>query len=78
MIKLFRDVRGCQGRYKAVSVIEYSGRLSATGGSSGHYTCDVRESKSGLWFKTNDITRPIQIQVSHVSKSAYVVLFKRT
>ena len=61
-----------------MSVIEFAGRLSSTGESGGHYTCDTRCSKSGTWFRTNDSCEPIQIEAVDVSKTAYVVLYKRS
>ena len=42
----FRDIEGHQGQYEAVSVIEFTGRLDATGASGGHYTCDIKEKKT--------------------------------
>ena len=56
---------------------KFKGRLSPTGESDGHYTCDIKENISNMWFKTNDSRNPIQISVSDVSKHGYVVLFKR-
>ena len=74
---MLRDTQGSQDRYEAISVIEYDGRLSATGESEGHYTCDIKENISNMWFKTNDSSNPIPISVSTVSQYGYVVLFKR-
>ena len=73
----FRDSEGFQDWYEAISVIEYNGRLSPTGESDGHYTCDIKENIANVWFKTNDSRNPIQISVSDVSKHGYVVLYKR-
>ena len=75
--KYFRDSEGFQDWYEAISVIEYNGRLSPTGESEGHYTCDIKENISNIWFKTNDSRDPIQIRVSDVSEHGYVVLYKR-
>ena len=74
---VFRDAEGCQGQFEAISVIDFAGRLSSTGESGGHYTCDIKESKSNKWFRTNDSRLPIQIEEAQVSKTGYVVLFKR-
>ena len=63
--------------YRPISIIEYSGFLTRTGESQGHYTCDVKDAVTNLWFKTNDNCDPIQIEEASVSKDAYVVLFKR-
>ena len=73
----FRDSEGFQGWYEAISVIEYNGRLNSSGESDGHYTCDIKENITNMWFKTNDSTDPFQIRVSDVSKHGYVVLYKR-
>ena len=40
---IFRDENGFQKWYEAIAVIEFDGRLSPTGDSAGHYTCDVKE-----------------------------------
>ena len=74
---MFRDADGCQGHYEAISVVEFAGRLSTTGDSGGHYTCDIKDSFSKTWFRTNDSRLPIQIDEANVSKKGYVFLFKR-
>ena len=63
--------------YECIGVIEFDGRLSTSGQSGGHYTCDIKERMSNMWFKTNDEQEPISIQVADVSKYAYIVLLKR-
>ena len=75
---LFRDGAECQYWYEAVAVIEYVGSLSRSGVSNGHYICDVKDPNSKLWYRTNDDRCPIELEVSEVSKNAYVVLYKRT
>ena len=57
--------------------IEFAGTISTAGASGGHYTCDTKDSRSGSWFRTNDSQIPFHIEASEVSKTAYVVLFKR-
>ena len=63
--------------YECIGVIEFDGRLNTSGQSAGHYTCDIKERMSNMWFRTNDEQEPISIQVADVSKYAYVVLLKR-
>ena len=63
--------------YECIGVIEFDGRLSTSGQSGGHYTCDIKERMSNMWFRTNDERNPITIQVADVSKYAYIVLLKR-
>ena len=63
--------------YESVAVLEYDGRLRKSGESGGHYTCDVKESVSKMWFRTNDEQEPMPINVSDVSKNAFVVLLKQ-
>ena len=63
--------------YESIAVIEYVGHLSRTGVSQGHYICDVKDENSKLWYRTNDDCRPIELSVSEVSQSPYVVLYKR-
>ena len=53
------------------------GRLNQDGQSGGHYTCDVKECTSNMWFKTNDSSVPIPITDQEVTKYAYVVLLQR-
>ena len=64
-------------QYGAVAVIEYTGNMGSGGESQGHYTCDIKDELSQLWFKTNDNRIPIQIQAKDVSNLPYVVLYKR-
>ena len=59
-------------------VIEFQGNVNQVGESRGHYICDLQEQKSGLWFRTNDNSHPVQIQRNQVTQSAYVVLMNRT
>ena len=75
---LFRDGTERQYWYEAVAVVEYVGSLSRAGVSNGHYICDVKDPNSKLWYRTNDDRSPIELEVSEVSKNAYVVLYKRT
>ena len=63
--------------YESVAVLEYDGRLRKSGESGGHYTCDVKESVSKMWFRTNDEQEPMPINVSDVSKNAFEVLLKQ-
>ena len=64
-------------QYEVIAVIEFSGHLTSTGYSEGHYVCDIKEKSSGKWFRTNDNNNPILIEEEEVSKSAYVVLYKK-
>ena len=63
--------------YEAIAVIEFSGRLSQSGQSNGHYTCDIKENISCMWFRTNDNANPVPIREEDVSKFGYVVIYKR-
>ena len=63
--------------YECIAVLEYDGRLRRTGESGGHYTCDVKESISNMWFRTNDDKEPMPIEISDVSQNAYVVLLRQ-
>ena len=74
---IFRDRIGNVGQYEAVAVIEFSGTVGTGGESQGHYTCDIKDKASQLWFKTNDNRSPIQVQTNDVSKLPYVVLYRR-
>ena len=78
ILYIFRDAGGSQVWYEAIAVIEYMGRLSQTGESAGHYICDVKESISSKWYRTNDNSTPTPIRTSDVSQNGYVILFKRT
>ena len=77
LIFVTRDSLSNEAQYEAVSVIEYKGNVTSTGYSVGHYICDVKDRSSGKWFRTNDNNDPIPIREEDVSKSAYVVLYKR-
>ena len=58
------------------AVIEYSGRLTSTGESQGHYFCDVKDKETNLWFRTNDNSHPVKIGIAEVSKNGYAFLFQ--
>ena len=73
----FRDKADHVTKYEPVSIIEYRGRLNVAGESGGHYICDLKDKKSGMWYRTNDNNDPIQIDDINISKSAYVVLYRK-
>ena len=73
-----RDASGSQVWFEPIAVIEFRGTLGPDGASKGHYLCDVKESSSNQWFRTNDDALPVSIRTSEVSKFPYVVLYKRT
>ena len=52
--------------------------MQPTGESAGHYICDIKDNVSNQWFRTNDANLQVALNISEVSKFAYVVLFKRT
>ena len=58
-------------------MIEFDGRLSTSGQSGGHYTCDVKAKDLRSWFRTNDDCTPVPLSVSEVSQKGYVILYKR-
>ena len=64
-------------QYEPVSIIEYRGRVNAAGQSGGHYICDLKDKKSGMWYRTNDNKDPVQINESKISKSGYVILYRK-
>ena len=64
-------------RFEAIAAIEYQGMLSNTGESQGHYICDVKYPHSQQWFRTNDNSIPIPINLANVSKHPYVMLYKK-
>jgi uncharacterized UBP type Zn finger protein len=74
---IFRDAEGSQVWYEAIAVIEYMGRLSQNGESEGHYICDVKDTISNQWFRTNDNSTPFPLRTSDVSQNGYVVLLRR-
>ena len=73
----FSDDIGDQEFYEPIAIIEHRGMIKRTGGSAGHYICDVKDSSSDNWFRTNDDCDPVQIEVDSVSKGGYVILYKR-
>ena len=74
----FRDASGCSGWYKPIAIIEHTGNLQTSGTSTGHYVCDVKERRTNHWYRTNDDSYPIEIDVTEVSKQAYSILFMRS
>ena len=73
----FRDSRGVDSWFQAISVIEFNGTLSPSCDSNGHYLCDIKDKSTDSWFRTSDENQPTSIQNSEVSKFRYVVLYKR-
>ena len=43
MYIIFRDSFGTEVLYEVIAVIEYKGRVTASGHSDGHYICDVKD-----------------------------------
>ena len=72
-----RDAEGHYCCYECIAVIQFDGRLNPNGQSGGHYTCDIKDNITNVWFRTNDEQDPVPIEVKDVSKYAYVVLLKR-
>ena len=72
-----RDSLGNVSQYEVISIIKFKGTLTAIGRSQGHYICDIKERSSGKWFRTNDNDNPIAIESEDVSRSAYVVLYRK-
>ena len=60
----FRDEEGCNSWYKAIAVIEHHGVLSNYAESQGHYTCDVKDVRTNLWFRTNDNCDPVSMAIA--------------
>ena len=58
-------------------MIEHSGILKDSRKSSGHYICDIKDKKTGRWFRTDDDKSPRRIEAQNVSKFGYIVLYKR-
>ena len=73
----YRDSLNKSYSYEAISCIEFQGKMKNMGESRGHYICDVKSQPHGIWFRTNDNQEPEEIDKSVVSKSPYVILFKR-
>ena len=63
--------------YESIACIEFQGRVTLDGESTGHYVCDVKCSSDRKWYRTNDNNDPRAITVDEVSKVAYVILYKR-
>ena len=72
-----RDNQGEQCFYEPVAVIEYLGNLNQMGQSAGHYICDVKQVSTKQWYRTNDSTDPVRIDLEDVSKYGYIVLYSK-
>ena len=75
---LFRDVQGEVSSYEPIALIEFSGSINRAGHSQGHYICDIQVMPSKTWYQTNDNEHPKPIQEEDVTKSPYVILYKRS
>ena len=63
--------------YMPISIIEYEGSFLSSKTSQGHYTCDVKSIETNNWYRTNDEFLPQLIQQQQVTKSGYVILYKK-
>ena len=77
MMIVYRDTNDHGSQYEAVSIVEFQGSVRNTGESEGHYICDIKDSASKKWYRTNDNKTPIPITTEQVSKSAYVIMYRR-
>ena len=59
-----------------MAVVEYVGSLSRAGLSQGYYICDVKDVDSNSWYITDDSSYPVELEVSEVSRNAFVILYK--
>ena len=74
-----RDFEGKNYFYQPIAIVDYQGNFSTNGDNetSGHYTCDVRDKTSNMWFRTNDDCVPVQISQEEMTKNAYLVLYEK-
>ena len=63
--------------FEPIALIEHQGAMLEEGQTCGHYICDLKDKKSGLWFRTNDNLTPFHINPSNVTKKPVVVLYKK-
>ena len=77
MLLSYRDTTNQVAQFEAVSIIEFQGSLRSSGESQGHYICDIKDMATNRWFRTNDNSIPIPIDVEDVSKFAYVMMYRK-
>ena len=77
ILYIIRDTADTVCQYEPVAIIEFQGSVRSTGQSDGHYVCDIKDSSTGMWFRTNDNNDPQPINCVDVSKFAYVVLYRK-
>ena len=69
------DSDGVSQKYIPIGVVPHSGNIYGKK-SSGHYTCDLKQT-NGKWIRTNDDKTATVLSESDVTKSGYIVLYKR-
>ena len=74
-IKL-QDTNDCEAIFEPICVVQHQGGLRGDGESYGHYTADVKEQRSGKWYRSSDNAVPVPINPSEVSQRGYVFLYR--
>ena len=77
MVLTYRETTDQVVQFEAVSIIEFQGSLRSSGDSQGHYICDIKDKSTNRWFRTNDNSIPVPIEVQDVSKFAYVMMYRK-
>ena len=77
MVFICRDFHGHNNWFEPIGLIEHLGSFSSSGTSAGHYVCYIKEKTTRQWYRTNDDTYPVEVDVEEVSRNAYAVLYRR-
>ena len=63
--------------YFPISIIHHRGGIQSGRNISQHYMCDVFCQRDQMWYHTSDSSEPRQLRKDEVSKTGYIILFRR-
>ena len=72
-----RDSLGTFTAFEPIALVEHHGQMTQNEETQGHYICDLQDSASLAWFRTNDNQPPIEISLDRVTQTPVVVLYRK-
>ena len=71
------DVKGNSGKFIPLAILHHEGFILEDGETVGHYRADVKNIRSGQWFRTSDNEKPECLDSKDLSNQGSVFLYKR-
>ena len=63
--------------YELIAAVQHIGRITEFGAEGGHYICDVKCYRDGVFYRTDDEKRPTILKRTEISRRGYIILYKR-